>query len=33
MLIKEVTQNMTWDRIEWQKRIHVVDLDQYVEDP
>jgi len=25
--IKNVTKNMTYDRIEWQKRMHVVDLD------
>ncbi len=27
MLIKEVTKSMTPDRIEWQKRIQVVNLD------
>jgi hypothetical protein len=27
MLIKKVTTSMTLDRIEWWKRIHVVNLD------
>ncbi len=32
MSIKEVIENINLDRIEWQKRIHVIDPDQFVED-
>ena len=32
MLIKKVTQSMNLYRIEWQRRIHVTDYDQSIED-
>jgi hypothetical protein len=33
MLIKNITESMTLDKIEWRKRIHVPDFDYSVEDP
>ena len=33
MLIKKMTESMISNRIEWQKRIHLADLDQFIEDP
>ena len=33
MSIKEVTEGMILNKIEWWKRIHVANHDWYVEDP
>ena len=33
MLINKIIESMTLDKIEWHKRIYVVDLDQSGEDP
>ncbi len=32
MLINNITESMTLDRIEWRKRIHVTNPDYFVED-
>ena len=33
MSIKQVTESVTLDRIEWRKRIHVTDHTKCIEDP
>ncbi len=33
MLIKNITESLTLDRIEWHKRIYMVNLDYSVEHP